>query len=285
MSFRAWSWKSTSSSGCSNPTRSSALPGRMRRRPGSRGCGRKPGGRAAAGDADRQSERHRSDTPRWMTKKPRERRACYERSSLLPARSIGAGSSWVSLKAVRSSMMARNRSRSTPRRAKASLRAFLASIWFRRERRISPRSSPTRRTPNSPGCRWKTLERQGYKVRFINAGPLYGYPSESFNLNTRLLEIAARPRLRPLVWEAAYDAASYLVPVDPESRASLDRSGRADRVSRSTTRSPPFIPRRAGPARRAGCGTSSGAAARRSRTICWCGRAMAACRRIPACAA
>lgn len=62
---------------------------------------------------------------------------------------------------------------------------------------------------------WKTLERQGYKVRFINAGQLYGYPTETFNLNTRLLEIAARPELRPIVWEAAYDAASYLVPVDP----------------------------------------------------------------------
>lgn len=62
---------------------------------------------------------------------------------------------------------------------------------------------------------WKTLERQGYRVRFINPGRLYGYPSESYNLNTRLLEIASRPELRPLVWEAAYDAASYLVPVDP----------------------------------------------------------------------
>ena len=62
---------------------------------------------------------------------------------------------------------------------------------------------------------WKTLERQGYRVRFINPGRLYGYPSESFNFNTRLLETASRPALRPLVWEAAYDAASYLVPVDP----------------------------------------------------------------------
>ncbi len=62
---------------------------------------------------------------------------------------------------------------------------------------------------------WKTLERQGYRVRFINPGQLYGYPSESYNLNTRLLEVAARPELRSIVWEAAYDAASYLVPVDP----------------------------------------------------------------------
>lgn len=62
---------------------------------------------------------------------------------------------------------------------------------------------------------WKTLERQGYKVLFINPGQLYGYPSESFNLNTRLLETAANSALRPLVWETAYDAASYLVPVDP----------------------------------------------------------------------
>ncbi|GEC17697.1 type IV secretory system conjugative DNA transfer family protein [Nitrobacter winogradskyi] len=62
---------------------------------------------------------------------------------------------------------------------------------------------------------WKTLERQGYRVRFINAGRLYGYPSESYNFNTRLLEIVSKLTLRPLVWEAAYDAASYLVPVDP----------------------------------------------------------------------
>lgn len=62
---------------------------------------------------------------------------------------------------------------------------------------------------------WKTLERQGYRVRFINAPNLYGYPSETYNFNTRLLEIAARPELRPIVSEAAYDAASYLVPIDP----------------------------------------------------------------------
>jgi type IV secretion system protein VirD4 len=49
---------------------------------------------------------------------------------------------------------------------------------------------------------WKTLERQGYRVRFINPGRLYGYPSESFNFNTRLLETASRLALRPLVWEA-----------------------------------------------------------------------------------
>jgi type IV secretion system protein VirD4 len=62
---------------------------------------------------------------------------------------------------------------------------------------------------------WKTLEDQGYNVRFINPDRLYGYPGESFNLNTRLLETAARPDLRPLVWNAAYDAASYLAPIDP----------------------------------------------------------------------
>lgn len=62
---------------------------------------------------------------------------------------------------------------------------------------------------------WKTLERQGYRVRFINPGRLYGYPSESYNLNTRLLEIASRPELRSLVGEAASDAASFLVPIDP----------------------------------------------------------------------
>jgi type IV secretion system protein VirD4 len=65
---------------------------------------------------------------------------------------------------------------------------------------------------------WKTLERQGYDVRFINAGRLYGYPTEAFNFNTRLLEIAKNPELRSIVGEAAYDCASYLVPIDPDAR-------------------------------------------------------------------
>lgn len=64
---------------------------------------------------------------------------------------------------------------------------------------------------------WKTLERQGYRVRFLNADQLFGYPSESFNPNTRLLEIAARPELKSIVWQAAYDAASYFIPLDPKS--------------------------------------------------------------------
>lgn len=62
---------------------------------------------------------------------------------------------------------------------------------------------------------WKTLERQGYKVRFLNPGRHYGYPTETFNFNTRLLEVAAKPALRSLVWDTAYDAASYLIPVEP----------------------------------------------------------------------
>lgn len=66
---------------------------------------------------------------------------------------------------------------------------------------------------------WKTLEREGYRVRFINPDQLYGYPTETFNFNTRLLEVAASPALRPLVNQAAYDSASYLVPVDPDSRS------------------------------------------------------------------
>lgn len=65
---------------------------------------------------------------------------------------------------------------------------------------------------------WKTLSRQGYRVLFINPGRLYGYPSESYNFNTRLLEVAARPELRQIVGEVAYDAASYLVPIDPDAR-------------------------------------------------------------------
>lgn len=66
---------------------------------------------------------------------------------------------------------------------------------------------------------WKTLERQGYRVRFINPARLHGYRSEAFNINTRLLEVAANPVLYPIVGEAAYDAASYLVPVDPDAKS------------------------------------------------------------------
>jgi type IV secretion system protein VirD4 len=65
---------------------------------------------------------------------------------------------------------------------------------------------------------WVTLKRQGYRVRFINAGNHHGYPSESYNINTRLLETAANPALRGIVGEAAYDAASFLVPQDPDSK-------------------------------------------------------------------
>jgi type IV secretion system protein VirD4 len=62
---------------------------------------------------------------------------------------------------------------------------------------------------------WKTLERQGYRVRFINPGGLYGYKSDSYNISSRVIEVAARPELLGILNEAAYDAASYLVPVDP----------------------------------------------------------------------
>jgi type IV secretion system protein VirD4 len=64
---------------------------------------------------------------------------------------------------------------------------------------------------------WKTLEREGYRVLFINPGQFYGWPSARYNINTRLLEIAQRPELRALVGEAAYDAASFLFPIDPEA--------------------------------------------------------------------
>ena len=72
---------------------------------------------------------------------------------------------------------------------------------------------------------WKTLERQGYNVRFINPGRLHGYRSEAFNINTRLLEVAANPVLHGIVNEAAYDAASYLVPVDPDANSRWIRQG------------------------------------------------------------
>ena len=65
---------------------------------------------------------------------------------------------------------------------------------------------------------WVPLKRQDYDVRFINPSKLHGYPSESYNINTRLLETAANPVLRGIVGEAAYDAASFLVPQDPDSK-------------------------------------------------------------------
>lgn len=65
---------------------------------------------------------------------------------------------------------------------------------------------------------WKTLERQGYRVLFLNPGRLHGYPTETYNINTRVLEVAAQPALRSLLYDASLDAASYLVPVDPDAR-------------------------------------------------------------------
>jgi type IV secretion system protein VirD4 len=65
---------------------------------------------------------------------------------------------------------------------------------------------------------WKTLEGQGYRVLFCNPGRLYGYPSESYNFNTKLVEAAKTPLLRSTLWDVAYDCASYLVPVDPDVR-------------------------------------------------------------------
>lgn len=65
---------------------------------------------------------------------------------------------------------------------------------------------------------WKTLERQGYKVLFFNTGDIYGYPSQRYNPCTRVLEIAANPVLWKLLGESAYDAASFLIPIDPDSR-------------------------------------------------------------------
>lgn len=62
---------------------------------------------------------------------------------------------------------------------------------------------------------WKTLKRQGYRVLFINPEQLYGYPTENYNINSRLLDFAAHPILRSIAGEAAYDAASFLVPIDP----------------------------------------------------------------------
>ena len=34
---------------------------------------------------------------------------------------------------------------------------------------------------------WKTLERQGYQVRFINPGHLYSYRTDNYNINTRVI--------------------------------------------------------------------------------------------------
>lgn len=65
---------------------------------------------------------------------------------------------------------------------------------------------------------WKTLERTGYKVRFFNTSGLFGYPSESYNPNTRVIEIAQNPALWPLLNEAASDAAGFLIPADTEQR-------------------------------------------------------------------
>ncbi len=89
---------------------------------------------------------------------------------------------------------------------------------------VSPRTSHLTKIITDPKdgelawISWKTLSLQGYDVRFINAGDLYGYKSESYNINTRLIEMARIPSLSPLLWDAAYDAASFLAPIDSEPR-------------------------------------------------------------------
>lgn len=64
---------------------------------------------------------------------------------------------------------------------------------------------------------WVTLARQGYNVIFINGDGLHGYPTERYNINTGVIETAADPNRRGIVGQAAYDAASFLVPVDPNA--------------------------------------------------------------------
>lgn len=90
---------------------------------------------------------------------------------------------------------------------------------------VSPRTSHFTKIITDPKdaelawASWRTLKRQGYDVRFINAGDLYGYQSERYNINTRLLDMAKLPSLKPLLWEAAYDAAGFLAPIDSEPRS------------------------------------------------------------------
>ncbi|QXF12344.1 type IV secretory system conjugative DNA transfer family protein [Sphingopyxis terrae] len=65
---------------------------------------------------------------------------------------------------------------------------------------------------------WKTLQKQGYRCLFLNPEKLYGYPSESYNINTTLLETARRPELRGIVDNVAYDCARFLIPIEPDSK-------------------------------------------------------------------
>ena len=64
---------------------------------------------------------------------------------------------------------------------------------------------------------WKTLRDEGYRVRFINAARKHGYPTETFNPNTKLIEVAADPSRHALLFETAYDCASFLIPVEHHS--------------------------------------------------------------------
>jgi len=66
---------------------------------------------------------------------------------------------------------------------------------------------------------WKTLERQGYKVLFVNTDRLYGYPTESYNPFTPVLEAAQRPELHGIVDNLAEDGARFFIPIDPDSKS------------------------------------------------------------------
>lgn len=65
---------------------------------------------------------------------------------------------------------------------------------------------------------WKTLEREGYRVRFINPERLYNYPSESYNFFTPIIEAARRPELHGVLDTRAYDGARFLIPIRPDSK-------------------------------------------------------------------
>jgi type IV secretion system protein VirD4 len=65
---------------------------------------------------------------------------------------------------------------------------------------------------------WKTLERQGYKPLFLNTDRLYGYPTQSYNPFTPVIEAAQRPELHGIVDNLAYDAARFLIPIEPDSK-------------------------------------------------------------------
>ena len=135
---------------------------------------------------------------------------------------------------------------------------------------VSPRTAHLSKVVTDPKdgelawVSWKTLEREGYRVLFINADQLYDYPTQSYNIFTPVIEAAKRPELRGIVDSLAYDSARYLIPIDPDSKSKWVGEGGCT-MSGVYIGNAALFPSKRWPCTPGGLWISSDEAARRSR--------------------